>query len=242
MPKSPVEPTPLLAFGAHPDDIEFGCGGVVALETLSGRSTLFVICSRGESATNGTPKQRQSEAANAAKLLGASLEWLTLDGDAKLEIKVAHTLKLAAVIRRQKPAIVLAPSCAPNQHPDHFRLGQMVRDAARLARYGGVKELQKLPPHSIAHLLFYAVTAEAEPLDISPILVDVSDQQVLAAWTNAMRAHASQLRTRDYVELQLMRARLWGHRAGVTHAIPLFPNDPPVLNSLSLLGRGARQF
>jgi LmbE family N-acetylglucosaminyl deacetylase len=57
---------------------------------------------------------------------------------------------------------VLAPSVVENQHPDHARLGRMVRDAARLARYGGVKEL-RLPPHAIGQLLFYAVTPEAEP-------------------------------------------------------------------------------
>ena len=49
-----------------------------------------------------------------------------------------------------------------------------MRDAARLARYGGVAELRDSPPHAIEQLLFYAVTADAEPPDISPILVDVS--------------------------------------------------------------------
>ena len=60
------ELAPLLAFGAHPDDIEFGCGGVVALETQAGRPAHFVICSRGDSATRGTPKQRAAESAKAA--------------------------------------------------------------------------------------------------------------------------------------------------------------------------------
>src|SRR5579863_8651125 len=242
IPNSPAEPAPLLAFGAHPDDIEFGCGGVVALETRGGRSAHFVICSRGEAASNGTPRQRTAEAQAAAKILGATLEWLELDGDARLEIKTALIMKLAALIRRHRPAIVLAPSCVENQHPDHSRLGRMVRDAARLARYGGVKELRKYKPHGIAQLLFYAVTPEAEPRDISPVLVDVSMPEVVSDWTRAMEAHASQLRTRNYVELQLMRARYLGQRAGVGHAIALFPNDPPVVNSLANLGRGARQY
>ena len=242
IPNFPTEPGSLLAFGAHPDDIEFGCGGVIARETRAGRPAHFVICSRGESASNGTPRQRTLEAATAAKVLGATLEWLELDGDARLEIKTAHILKLAAIIRRRRPEIVLAPSCVENQHPDHSRLGRMVRDAARLARYGGIKELRKQKSHGIAHLLFYAVTPDAEPRDISPVLMDVSAPEVVAAWTAAMEAHASQLRTRNYVELQLMRARYLGQRAGVSHAMALFPNDPPVLDSLAALGRGARQF
>lgn len=130
----------------------------------------------------------------------------------------------------------------PNQHPDHYRLGQIVRDAARLARYGGIKELRRVKPHRIGHLLFYAVTPEAEPQDLPRILVDVSPREIITAWTNSMEAHASQLRTRNYVELQLTRARLNGLRAGIGHAIALFPNDPLVLDSLELFGRSARQF
>jgi LmbE family N-acetylglucosaminyl deacetylase len=232
----------LLAFGAHPDDIEFGCGGGVALETQAGRPAHFVICSRGEAATNGTPAQRVAESRKAARVLGATVEFLELDGDAHLEIKTAHTLKLARIIRRLKPAIVLAPSTVENQHPDHYKLGRLVRDASRLARYGGLKELRALPPHSISQLFFYAVTPDAEPNDISPVLIDVSAPEVVAAWTASMQAHASQMRTRNYVDLQLARARANGLRAGVGHAIPLFPNDPPVLDSLSAWQRAARRF
>jgi N-acetylglucosamine malate deacetylase 1 len=241
-PKSPPEPALLLAFGAHPDDIEFGCGGVVALETRAGRPARLVVCSRGEAGTHGTPAQRTVEAKRGAKLLGATLEFIKLDGDAHLEIRVAHAIKLARIIRRERPGIVLAPSTAENQHPDHSRLGRLVRDAARLARYGGMKELRGLPPHSIKQLLFYALTPDAEPAGISPVLVDVSAPEVLAAWTAAMEAHASQTSARGYVEVQLARARLQGLRAATGHAIALFPNDPPVLNSLTQLDRAARRF
>jgi LmbE family N-acetylglucosaminyl deacetylase len=71
-------------------------------------------------------------------------------------------------------------------------------------------------------------------------LVDVS--QVIAPWTASMRAHASQLRDRDYVELQLARARLHGLRSGVGHAIALFPNDPLVIDWPSRPRRSARRF
>ena len=75
-------------------------------------------------------------------MLGATLEFVELDGDAHLEIRAAHAIKLAGIIRKIRPTLVLAPSLVENQHPDHWRLGQLVRDATRLARYGGVKELQ----------------------------------------------------------------------------------------------------
>jgi len=240
--KSPPELAPLLAFGAHPDDIEFGCGGVIANETLAGRKVHFIICSRGESGTHGTPKQRMAEAKQAARLLGATVEFVELDGDAHLEVRAAHAIKLAAIIRRLRPGIVLAPSLVENQHPDHWRLGKLVRDAARLARYGGLKELRRQKSHAIGQLFFYAVTSEAEPRDVTPLLVDVSAPEIISAWTAAMNAHASQTSARNYIELQLTRARLLGARAGIGHAIALFPNEPLVFDSLVQAGRGARRF
>ena len=239
---SQAKKTTLLAFGAHPDDIEFGCGGVIAQETLAGRKAHLVICSRGEAGSHGTPAQRVREAKQAAALLGASVEFVELDGDAHLEIRVAHTIKLAKIIRKLKPQIVFAPSTVENQHPDHSRLGRLAGDATRLARYGGVRELRGRPAHIVEQLFFYAVSPDAEPPDISPVLIDVSDAKTLQAWTAAMEAHASQVTARRYVELQLARARLLGLRAGVGHAMALFPNDPPVIGSLAQLGRGARSF
>ena len=240
-PTSPDLP-PLLAFGAHPDDVEFGCGGAVAVEARAGRLAHVVVCSLGEAASHGTPDQRRREATAGAALLGATVDFLTLDGDARLDDRFAHAVPLAAAIRRVRPAIVLAPTTVENQHPDHARLGRLVHRAARLARYGGVGELLAQPAHAIDHLLFYAVTPEAEPRDVPPVFVDVSDPPVLAAWRAAMEAHASQAATRSYVELQLTRARLNGHRAGVDHAVAVYPNDPLLVRTLAQLGRGCRHF
>jgi N-acetylglucosamine malate deacetylase 1 len=241
LPKS-ADLAPLLAFGAHPDDIEFACGGVIARETRAGRTAHFVVCSRGEAASHGTPEQRAMEARKSAKILGATLEFIELDGDARLEIRAEHSIKLAQIIRTVRPGIVLAPSLIENQHPDHPRLGRLVRDAARLARYGGFEELRGHAAHAIDLLLHYAVTAEAEPKDATPLLIDVSEAEVLRTWTAAMAAHASQAATRDYQQLQLVRAKLHGLSAGVEHAIPLFSDDPIVLDSVAQLGRGARSF
>src|ERR1700688_3306582 len=91
------ELAPLLAFGAHPDDIEFGCGGVIASETHSGRKVHFVICSRGEAGSYGTPKQRVAESKKSARLLGATVEFIVLDGDAHLALHAAHAIKLAEI-------------------------------------------------------------------------------------------------------------------------------------------------
>lgn len=233
---------PLLAFGAHPDDIEFGCGGVIARETQLGRPAHLVVCSRGEAASNGTPAQRTKEAIAAAKHLGAQVDFLRMGGDAHLEDTPANAIALAAIIRRVRPAVVLAPSVVENQHPDHAVIGRLVRSAARLARFGGLKELRRATPHAIGQLFFYAVTPEAEPADLARVLIDISAPGVVKAWTQAMEAHASQLKTRNYVELQLTRARLNGLRAGVEHAQALFANDTLVFDSLAPLTHAARRF
>ena len=240
--KPTTDAGPLLAFGAHPDDIEFGCGGVIAAEAASGRKVHLVVCSRGEAGTNGTRTVRTREAKRAAALVGASIEFIDLGGDAHFEERAAHVIKLAGILRRVRPTTVLATSTVENQHPDHVKLGRMVRDAARLARFGGLKELRRVKPHAIGQLFFYAVSPDAEPHDLGRVLVDVSAPGVVAAWTAAMQAHASQMKTRDYAELQLTRARLNGLRAGVAHAIPLFPSDALVVDSLATLGRAARRF
>src|SRR5881227_1537071 len=166
-PSYPPDTLPVLAFGAHPDDIEFGCGGVIVQETLAARPAHLVVCSRGEAATHGQPEQRITEARRAAALLGATIEFVEFDGDSHLEVRAAHAITLAGVLRRVRPGVVLAPSVVENQHPDHWRLGRLVCDAARLARFGGLKELRKARPHAIDQLFYYAVSGDAEPRDIT---------------------------------------------------------------------------
>jgi LmbE family N-acetylglucosaminyl deacetylase len=240
MTKPPNSP-PLLAFGAHPDDLEFGAGGIIARESRAGRAVHLVVCSRGEAGTNGTPAVRTREAKAAAKILGATLEFPELDGDAHLGLKTVHVFTLAKIIRRIRPGVVLAPTTEPNQHPDHWRLGTLVRDAARLARYGGLKELKARPAHGIGQLFFYALGPGSEPAT-PPVLIDLSAPELVAIWTKAMEAHASQMKTRNYVELQLARARVLGLGAGLEHAQALWPNDPLVFDSLATLACGARRF
>jgi hypothetical protein len=91
-------------------------------------------------------------------------------------------------------------------------------------------------------LFFYALTPEAEPRDITPVLIDISAPEIVATWIASMKAHASQTFARNYIELQVTRARLLGMRAGISHATALFPNDPLVLKSLSQVSRSARRF
>jgi len=241
-PNTPPDRKRLLAFGAHPDDIEFGAGAIVAGESRAGTEVSLIVCSEGESASHGTPAERRAEAREAATILGAQLEFISLGGDAHFEKTLAATLAVAATIRRFRPQWILAPTPVPGQHPDHSVLGAIVRDAARLARYGGLSELRSTPAHAIDQLYFFAVGPEGEMADGPVVWIDVSDEETIGVWKRAMSAHGTQARARDYLELQLTRARLLGLRAGVSYAQALFPADPVVVTSLAQLGRGARRF
>lgn len=232
-----TERTTILAIGAHPDDVEFGCGAAVIKEIQRGNRVKILVLSRGEAGTSGTPEIREQESRAAAKLMGAAIEFLDFGGDCHLEYAGTTAMTLARELRQFRPRIVLAPTLDENQHPDHPKVGRMVRDAARYARYGGLAALKDLPPHAIAALYFYPVTRSAAQPDV---IVDVSD--VREQWEAAMRCHASQFTTKNYLELQLARAHYLGLSIGVEYAVGLYRNDPMHLDALSDITRSARNF
>ena len=232
-------PLRILATGAHPDDIEFACGGVLLAEAARGSEINLLLCSRGEAGSNGTPEEREAEARVAAKQLGAQLEFIELGGDSHIERANGNALAIARQIRTAKPHILLSSVSSPDQHPDHAVVGALCREGARFARYGGIAELRDLKPHAIEHHFQYAVTPGAEPRSLS-VRVDISAH--FAAWVQLMECHQTQLRTRSYIELQTARARLLGAEAGVAYAQALFPCDHLLVDSLGEMPRSIRLF
>lgn len=230
----------LLAFGAHPDDLEFGCGGILLNEAARGSQIGLCLCSRGEAASNGTPAERETEARRAAEMLGAQAEFLELGGDCHLEETPPNAIEMARRIRAHQPDIVLAPVSSPNQHPDHIVVGRLCETAARFARYGGLNELRDQPPHRVKHLLAYAVTPSAAPKAGAVVRVDISGQ--FERWVQLMECHQTQLRTRNYIELQTARARLLGIEAGVEYAQALYAADDFLVGALADLPPAVRLF
>ena len=231
----------ILAIGAHPDDIEFGCGGVLLAEAARGNKIHLYVCSRGEASSNGTPADRVEEAGSAAAVLGATLKFLDLGGDAHIAQSVENTIAMARAIRVVRPEILLAPTPLDNQHPDHTAVGRLCIDAMRLARYGGLAELRDLPPHAVGHYFTFAITPAAEP-PRSYVAVHVDISQYFKRWVQLMECHKTQLRTRDYIELQTARARLLGVQAGVEYAQALFMSDHLLVKTLAELPPSIRLF
>ena len=228
----------ILAVGAHPDDVEFGCAPILIQEVRNGHEARILVTSKGEAASAGTPDERAQEARDAARIIGAAIQFLELGGDCHVEHKPANTMTLAREIRRFKPEVVLAPHLGENQHPDHAMVGRIVRDAARLARYGGLQDLEDLAPHPITSLYYYTITQVF--VDPPPVVVDVTTAR--EAWEAAIQCHQSQMRTRNYLDLVLSRARTLGAAVGVEYAVGLWLNDPLRLGSLADIPLSSRCF
>lgn len=118
----------VLAIGAHPDDVELGCGGTLALLARQGRKVGILHLTRGERGTRGTAEERRAEAEEAAKALGAA-ELAFLDcGDGGLRTGPAEEDALIEILRRFRPELVISPT-PHDRHPDHGRAHALVEAA-----------------------------------------------------------------------------------------------------------------
>lgn len=240
--KPSTQPNRILAIGAHPDDLEFGCGGLLLKEAQAGTEISLVVCSKGESGSSGSAAIREAETRAAAAMLGASdrLHFLDFGGDGTQRETPDNALQIARIIRALQPQQVLAPTPHANQHPDHRVVSQLSRDACRLARYGGLDALKDLAAHRVESLWFYAVTSPMETSNEKPVLIDITTQ--FDRWQELMACHQSQVNSRAYLDLQNSRARQLGLLAGVDYALALWPNDPLVIQHLSTFSKTARGY
>lgn len=230
--------TKILALGPHPDDVEFGCSSVLIKEALKGDLIKILVLSRGEAGTKGTPESREQESRDAAKIIGAEIEFLEMGGDCRIQNNPANALVIAKHIREFKPDIILAPQPDEDQHPDHSNVGKMARNASRFARYGGLEELKNLPPHKITALYFYPITQNFGQRP--DIVIDISS--VYDKWLEAMHCHKSQMAGKNYDDLLTARAHSLGVTIGVKYAQGLWVNEPVRLDNLSDITLSSRNY
>src|SRR5579885_301563 len=120
-----MQPIDLLAFAAHPDDVELACAGTMLLAKRDGKRTGIVDFTRGEMSTRGTLESRKRETDAATTILG--LDYRTNLGmqDGNIELSADNLKSVIIEIRRCKPTIVLAPS-RQERHPDHEAASELV--------------------------------------------------------------------------------------------------------------------
>ena len=160
----------ILAIGAHPDDIELICGGTLIRAQMLGRRTGILDLSAGEMGSRGTREIRAREAAAAARVMKVSVrENLGLPDGGILNTPETRA-KVAVIIRRLKPAVVITHSLN-GRHPDHPVVAQLARDACFVAGLSRVEP--DSPPHrprKVLHALSFR-----EDYQKPTFVVDISD-------------------------------------------------------------------
>jgi bacillithiol biosynthesis deacetylase BshB1 len=122
----------ILAFGAHPDDVELGCAGTILKEVSLGKKVGIVDLTRGELGTRGTAETRDQEATAAAKILGVSVRENLEMRDGFFVNDEKHQLEIIKMIRKYQPEIVLC-NAIDDRHIDHGKGSKLVSDACFLS-------------------------------------------------------------------------------------------------------------
>ncbi len=220
----------ILAFGAHPDDVELGAGGLLATHAQKGALTGIVDLTRGEMGTRGTPEIRDEEAKEAARILGCAVRENLQMPDGQVSYDHESQLQVATVIRKYRPDIVLM-NAPTDRHPDHGRASRLVEEACFIAGLHKIsctdeagEELAPWRPKTMyKYLQFYNL----EP----NLLVDISAG--MEAKTQSILAHKSQfydpnskepetvIASKGFLDSVTARAMDWGRIIGAKYAEPL---------------------
>ena len=228
----------LLAFAAHPDDVELACAGTMLLAKKSGKRTGIVDLTRGELSTRGTLESRAKETEAASKIMQLDYRTNLEVPDGNIELSQDNLRLVIRELRRLKPQVVLAPS-PKERHPDHEAAAELVHRAifyAGLSKYetrdeqGNVQE-----PHRPLLDLYFMQTYTFEPR----IVIDVSE--VFEDRMNTMEAFGSQFFgsvVRDKSEKETFlsqahffdwlraRAGYFGMMIGAQYGEPFWSHEP----------------
>ena len=228
----------ILAFGAHPDDVELGCGATIAKHVDSGKKVGIVDLTRGELGTRGSAEIRDLEAERSANILGLELRKNMNFKDGFFTNNEAHQLELVKVIREYQPNIVLC-NAVYDRHPDHSKGSELVSTACFLAGLKKIETRQEVwRPKAVYHYIQFK--------NIDPdFVVDVSgfmDKKVAA-----VEAFSSQFYNPDsnepdtiissqgFLDSVRYRAADLGRLSGVDYAEGFTVEKPPIVNLLEEL-------
>ncbi len=232
----------VLAIGAHPDDVELACGGLLIKLVNEGKRVAILDLTQGEMGSRGDADQRSSEAEAAAAIMGVHAREEADLSDTRLANTTEQQRAIIPFIRKYRPTIICA-LMAPDRHPDHAAAHALSRDANY---YSGLTRIETgQPPYRAPRIYyFYPYT---ELAGAPPCVVDISD--VFDQKMEALRAYKSQfhnpkyngpsthISSQEFWEDIKMRARYWGGRIGTQYGEPLYTETPLLLNTLPGLER-----
>ena len=163
----------ILAFAAHPDDVELSASGTLMRYVAEGKKVGIIDLTEGELGTRGTVETRYEEAADASKIMGLSARENLRMPDGFFEDNAENKRLIIEQIRKYQPEIVLANSIS-DRHPDHGRAGKLVEDACFLAGLRKIEtsfEGQEQLPHRPRLVAHYIQDFYLEP----SFVIDVTD-------------------------------------------------------------------
>ena len=190
----------ILAIGAHPDDIEIGCGGTILKHLENGDEVEFLVMTGGEAGSieiskDELAKTRQSEAISGAKVLGVDkVHFFGLE-DGLTSFTRSQKVTLIGKIREIKPDIIYVHSSSDNSF-DHQIIHQMVLAAAFSASGPWFGEAGKHPPHEVKNIYGFEVWS---PLSRFQKIV-AFDEETMNSKIEALRCHKTQTDGFNYVE------------------------------------------
>ena len=249
MPDSSLD---ILAIAAHRDDVEQTCGGTLLKAALRGQRVGILDLTQGEMGTRGTAEDRAREAADAARILGATWRRALDIPDGRVENTWQNRLKVAGVIRETRPRVVILPYWK-GRHPDHYTCSVLGYEACFLAGLAkldlgpqtsplgqtkpGADKTGTLPAHRPFKIIYATLYYDVRPT----FVVDISEQfeQKLAS----ILAYKSQFSDQEagkhlfpaHEEIRARvdsMARFYGMLGGVTYGEPFLQKEVGLVEDL----------
>ena len=230
----------ILAVGAHPDDIELSCAGVLLKEQSLGKTTGVLDLTRGELGSRGSAEIRDQEAAAAAKILKLSIRENLAFKDGFLVNDEAHQLEMIKMIRKYRPEIVLC-NAIKDRHPDHAKASELTSVGCFLSGLQRIEtsldgELQE--PWRPKQVYHYIQWLDIEPDFVVDITGYIDDKMA------AVQAYKSQfyqpgdkgpqtpINSKNFLESIKYRSANFGRLIGTEHAEGFTSERPPAIKSV----------
>ncbi len=225
----------ILVFGAHPDDVELGCGGTVIKEVKAGKRVGIIDLTRGELGTRGTAETRTAETKLATEIMGVAIRENMNFKDGFFKDDEDHKLALIEKIRKYQPEIVIT-NAVSDRHPDHGRGSQITVDACFLAGLEKINTGQQVwRPKAIYHYIqFNHLTPD--------VVVDISEE--IEEKLKAVKAYGTQffnpesnesetiISSQGFLDSVSYRAKDLGRQANCEFAEGFLAHQMPKIDSL----------
>ncbi len=233
----------ILAFGAHPDDVELGCSGTIAKEISIGKKVGIIDLTRGELGTRGSVEIRNSESARASEILGISVRENLDMRDGFFINDEAHQLKVIEMIRKYRPEIVLC-NAIQDRHIDHGKGSKLVSDACFLS---GLRKIETIindekqeawRPKVVYHYIQWENLIPDFVVDISGFL-DIKMESILAYSSQFYKENTNEpespISSKNFLDSVKYRAQDLGRIIGTDHGEGFTVERYLAVNSLSNL-------